>query len=71
MTLPGFNWLKRQLSGVDEVAGGYQTKMGDPMTSGAGCAMSLIFIIVWLVALVPLSLWALGRFLFRKARSRA
>ena len=71
MSLPGTTWLRRQLSGVDDVAGGYQRKMGSPVLAGAGFAMSVVLILAWALMLVPLSLVALARFLVRRVRSRA
>jgi hypothetical protein len=68
--LPGYRWLRRQLSGVDEVAGGYQNKMGNPMTGGAGFQMSAIFVLLWLLMLLPLSAWAMGRYLVSRLRRR-
>ncbi len=66
MTLPGFDWLQRQLAGVDEVAGGYQNKMGNPMVGGAGSSMSCLYVIMWLLALVPMLLWVGARAVLRR-----
>jgi hypothetical protein len=70
LTLPGYPWLRRQLSGVDDAAGGYQNKMGNPMTGGAGFAMSAILVITWFLMLLPLSAWALGSYLAARLRRR-
>ena len=70
MSLPGTTWLRRQLSGVDDVAGGYQRKMGSPVLAGAGFAMSVVLILAWALMLVPLLLAAFARFLVRRVRSR-
>lgn len=71
MKLPGIDWLRRNLAGVDVVSGGYHAKMGHPVEGGAGFQMSACFVVMWLVALVPLSVVAISRWLVRKARRSA
>ena len=71
MSLPGTRWLVRQLSAVDDLAGGYHRKMANPLVSGAGFAMSTVLILAWVAALLPLSLVALWRSLAKRWRSRA
>lgn len=71
MSLPGTTWLKRQLSSVDDLSGGYQRKMGSPVVSGAGFAASVVPVVAWALMLVPLLLVALARSLARRVRSRA
>ena len=71
MRLPGTRWLRRQLSVVDDISGGYQRKMGSPVMSGAGLAASGVLVAAWALMLVPLLLAALARFLVERVRSRA
>ena len=71
MSLPGTTWQRRQLSGVDAFAGGYQRKMASPIVSGAGFAASVVLVVAWAMMLVPLLLAAFARFLVRRVRSRA
>lgn len=66
MDVPGLDWLKDKLSRTDEISGGYQAKMGHPVARGAGFAMSAVYVLAWLVALIPLCLWRLGRWAFRR-----
>jgi hypothetical protein len=44
--------------------------MGNPMTGGAGFAMSAILVITWFLMLLPLSAWALGSYLGARLRRR-
>ena len=60
MGLPGYAWLRRQLSGVDKVAGGYHNEVANPVIGGAGLLMSVMPVLAWFAALVPLSPWLLG-----------
>jgi len=66
MGLPGSDWRNRQLAGIDEVAGGYQNKMANPVTGGAGFAMSVVVVTLWLLSLVPLCLWSIAKRLLRR-----
>lgn len=69
MNLPGLPWLRQRLNTTDAVSGGYEAKIGHPMTGGPGFFMSLVFIGAWLVALIPLTCWAiLGRIRTRRSR---
>lgn len=66
MTLPGMDWLRRQLAGVDDVLGGHQNNLANPVALGAGFSMSAIFVALWLLALPLFSLCALGQFIARR-----
>lgn len=71
MTLPGLPWLRDRLNTTDNVSGGYQAKIGHPMTAGPGLFMSAVFIAGWLVALVPLTLWSIPRWIRSRRGSRS
>lgn len=60
MALPLYDWLRIQLSRADEVGGGYHNKMANPVQAGAGFAISVLFVIVWLAAVGPALLWVLA-----------
>ena len=60
MALPGYDWLRVQLSRLDDLGGGYHNKMANPVLAGAGFAMSVFFVVLWIVALGPLLLWQLA-----------
>ena len=68
MALPAFEWLRRQLGGVDQVSGGWKAKTKHPVMAGSGFLMSALFVAMWLLALVPLGLWAGGKRLRQRAR---
>jgi hypothetical protein len=67
---PGFEWLRRQLAGTGTVSGGWEAKMKHPVVGGAGFAMSVMFVLLWFLALVPLCLWAVGRAIGRRVLRR-
>ena len=66
MGAPGFAWLKEKLRQTDEISGGYPGHMGHPVAGGAGFAMSAVYVLAWLLALIPLCLWRLGRWASRR-----
>lgn len=62
MALPHWEWLRSRLETTHHVSGGYETRFyNHPMTAGAGLVMSLFWIVIWLVALVPSLLWVGAR----------
>ena len=66
MALPGLDWLRARLDTTDAVSGGYQADMGHPVMGAAGFAMRALLILAWLLALIPLCLWSVGRSAWRK-----
>ncbi|MGE3075257.1 MAG: hypothetical protein AB7N24_15990 [Dehalococcoidia bacterium] len=68
MALPGLVWLRDRLNTGDAVSGGYQARVGHPMTAGPGCFMSLVFVLAWLIALIPLTLWSIPGWLRSRGR---
>lgn len=58
MALPGYGWLRGRLAGTETVSGGWEAKMHHPVMGGAGFAMSVMWVLIWLVTLIPLCLWA-------------
>ena len=61
MSLPGYAWLRSKLAAMETISGGWEAKMHHPVVAGAGFAMSATLVLAWLLALVPLCLWAGGR----------
>ena len=59
MKLPGTAWLQERLDTAQAVGGGYERNMGSPILAGAAFAMSVLFVVVWMVALAPMLLWRL------------
>lgn len=69
MTLPGYGWLKRQLNSVEDVevlnfADGHRG-----MPNGYNSSSSLVFLAIWLLALMPLCLFHFLRWLLRRVRA--
>lgn len=58
MAVPGLDWLRARLDTADAVSGGYQAEMGHPVMGAAGFAMRAVFVLAWLLAMVPLLAWA-------------
>jgi hypothetical protein len=56
------------LATTEEVSGGYRSEMANPVTAGAAFGMRLVFILGWLLALLPLCLWSLGRWAWNRRR---
>jgi len=57
--------MRERLDTTDAVAGGYQASMGHPGMGAAGFARRAIYVVAWLLALLPLCLWSAGRWAFR------
>jgi len=66
ISLPGYAWLKRQLASVEEVEGPRYLATAKAVSTGAALTVSLFFILIWLVALLPLCLWVLGSSAFNR-----
>ena len=70
MILPGYAWLKRQLNSVEDAETRAYTDSQRGMTNGQNISSSIVFIAIWLVALLPLFLWGLGRATLQRLRGR-
>lgn len=71
MAVPGLDWLRDRLDTTDAISGGYQAEMGHPVMGAAAFAMRAVFILAWLLALIPLCLWSAARWAFRNRKSGA
>lgn len=70
MSVPGLAWLNDRLNTTDQVSGGYRSEMANPVIAGAAFGMRLVFILAWLLALIPLCLWSAGRRVWGKRTSQ-
>lgn len=68
MILPGYAWLKRQLNSVEDAETRAYTDSQRGMTNGQNISSSIVFIAIWLVALIPLCLLNLGVSVFKRVR---
>ena len=69
MSVPGLDWLNGRFNTTDQVSGGYRSEMANPVTAGAAFGMRLVFILAWLLALLPLCLWSTGRWAWHVRRN--
>ena len=58
---PAWDWLKDNLGRIRDLAGGQDSPIAQPVVGGAAFAMMAVLVLVWLIALLPLTVWQLCR----------